>query len=214
VRFLLIATISCAVIGLALACGLLRPGLTLATLQRHAERSVLECMHESGFGSDHALVSSPAEEQTQSRHHRALERCWSHAANDDRFERLALTDPIALRKQLREDGFKAWRCAERAGYTRTTPIPLSGSGGYPLQLAAGNFRVGPSERDLERFYRVAATCSGDPLTAFRWSDGTFSRDPADGVSRCTHHEHHGSGLHAHGCYGAAGYPDRTGNAER
>jgi hypothetical protein len=66
---------------------------------------------------------------------------------------------------------------------RTGPVPLNRPGGYPLQLAAGNFRVGSSKRALERFYRAAARCSGDPLDMYRWSDGTFSPDRADGRAK-------------------------------
>ena len=122
-------------------------------------------------------------DQVWSPRDRALERCWSGAAKDPQFQRLALVDPIAEAKKLRDEGFKAWRCAERSGYVRTSKIPLSGPSGYPLQLAAGNFRVGSSHRDLERFYRAAAKCSGDSIDAYRWSDGTFNPDPADG-KRC------------------------------
>ena len=196
---LLIVITGAGVIALALATGLLRPGLTPATLQSHAQRSIDRCMHEAGFDPD------PASKGTDARD-RALERCWSDAANDPRFERLALLDPIALERRLRVEGFRAWRCAELSGWRRTSRIPLNRPGGYPLQLAAGNFRVGSSE--LERFYRDAARCSGDPIDMYRWSDGTFSADPADGT-RCIRHAHDGGETHAHGCYGATTYPKGT-----
>jgi hypothetical protein len=204
-RLLLIIASSSAVIVFAMAVGVLRHGLTTPRLERRAERSVARCMHEAGFGHVKDLSTSHAEEQARSSQTLALERCWSIAAKDEQFARLGLTDPIAYNKQLREKGLKDWRCVEKS-YVRATRIPLSGPGGYPLQLAAGNFRVGSSERDLERFYSVAADCSGAPIESYRWSDGTFSPDPADGVSHCIRHQHHGSGLHSHGCYGLATYP--------
>jgi hypothetical protein len=196
---LLILIAGAGVIALALATGLLQPGLTHATLQSHAQRSIASCMRTAGFDPDPAAKGSDARD-------RALERCWSAAANDPRFERLALLDPLALIRRLRDEGFRAWRCAERSGWTRTSRIPLNAPGGYPLQLAAGNFRVGSSE--LERFYRDAARCSGDSLDMYRWSDGSFSTDPADGA-RCVRHRHGGGGTHAHGCYGATTYPKGT-----
>ena len=200
---------TCGVIALALAVGVLRPGLSSATLQRHAERSVAQCLHDAGFAKTGSLTL----DQVWSPRDRALERCWSGAAKDPQFQRLALVDPIAEANKLRDEGFKAWRCAERSGYVRTSKIPLSGPNGYPLQLAAGNFRVGSSPRDLERFYRAAAKCSGDSIDAYRWSDGTFNPDPADG-KRCLRHAHHGSIRHTHGCYGAATYPDPSEGSER
>ena len=140
-RFPLIIITTCGVIALALAVGVLRPGLSSATLQRHAERSVAGCMAHAGFDPAGPLTI----ELAWSPRDRALQRCWSHAAKDPRFERLALVDPIADAKKRRAEGFEAWRCAERSGYVRTTRIPLSGPDGYPLQLAAGNFRVGSSD---------------------------------------------------------------------
>jgi hypothetical protein len=211
-RAVFITIITCCVFALALAVGVLRHGLTSATLQVHAERTVVGCMHKAGFDQDPAQLVSVTPEQAWSPRDRALERCWSDVANDPRFERLSLTDPIAYRKQRRAQGFRAWSCAERSGYRRTTEIPLSGPGGYPLQLAAGNFRVGSSDLDVERFYRVAARCSNETIEAFRWSDGEFSREPADGA-RCLRHDHNGSSRHAHGCYGAATYPDPTGGSQ-
>jgi hypothetical protein len=212
-RVLLIIMISCGVIAIALALGVLRPGLTSATLQRHAQGSVMRCMHDAGFDQDHALPGSLTVGQALSPRDRALERCWSDAAKDPEFQRLALIDPVAFETQRRDEGFNAWRCVERSGYVRTTAIPLSGPDGYPLQLAAGNFDVGPSVRDVERFYRAAANCSGDPIDEYRAPDGAFSPGPADGT-RCIHHEHGGSGRHAHGCYSAATYPDRSEGAKR
>jgi hypothetical protein len=194
---------SCGLIALALAVGLLRPGLTQATLQAHAERSVARCMQQDGFGRDRTL----AIEQELSPRDRALERCWSDAAHDPQFERLALTDPIATRTRWRVQGFRTWRCVERAGYVRATDIPLSGPGGHPLQVAAGNFRVGSSDRAIEHFYRAAASCSGESVEAYRLPDGSFSTKPSDGRT-CIRHEHH-----AHGCYGAATYPDPSAGSE-
>jgi hypothetical protein len=196
--------ITCAVIALALAVGVLRPGLTPATLQSHAQRSVVRCMQEAGFRQTGSLTIG----QAVSPRDRALQRCWSDAANDPQFKRLALANPIAEARRRLDAGFRAWQCVERSGYVRATKIPLSGPGGYPLQLAAGNFRVGSSDRDLERFYRAAAKCSGESLDAYRWTDGTFSPDPADGA-RCIHHDNH-----AHGCYGLATYPDPSKGSER
>jgi hypothetical protein len=212
-RFPFNIIISCGVIAVALAVGVLRPGLTSATLQRHAQQSVVRCMHEAGFDQNRGPTDSLSIEQASSPRDQALERCWSNAANDPKFQTLALTDPVAYGKLRRDEGFKAWRCAERSGYVRTSEIPLSAPDGYPLQLAAGNFRVGSSDRDLERFYRAAAKCSGDSIAAYRWSNGTFSPDPADGT-HCIHHDHHGSGRHAHGCFGAATYPDLSAGSEQ
>jgi hypothetical protein len=208
-RLPLIIITTCGVIALALAVGVLRPGLSSATLQRHAERSVAGCMAHAGFDPAGPLTT----ELAWSPRDRALQRCWSHAAKDPRFERLALVDPVADAQKRRAEGFAAWRCAERSGYVRTTRIPLSGPDGYPLQLAAGNFRVGSSERDLERFYRAAAKCTGESIEAYRWSDGRFSPDPADG-KRCLRHAHKGSGKHAHGCYGTDTYPDPSTGSDR
>jgi hypothetical protein len=174
----------------AFLTGLLRSGATLAALEQQAEREVAGCVHHAGvrrIGNDGASQ-------------RALNRCWSAASRDARFARLRISDPIAYERRLRTRRFAAWSCVERAGYRRTSGIPLSGPGGYPLQIAAGNFRLGPSDRALERFYRVAARCSGEPLATFRWSDGTFSREPADGTTKCLHHRHGGSAVHEHGCF--------------
>jgi hypothetical protein len=158
-------------------------------------------VHAAGFAATDTDPRRVAARET------AGNRCWSATANDPRFARLRLVDPLAVERQLRAAGFKAWRCTERAGYERTSAIPLSGPGGYPLQLAAGNFRVGPTDGELERFYRVAARCSRKPLSSFRWSDGRFSRDPADGTTRCVRHDHGGL-LHGHACFTANAYPDR------
>ena len=212
-RLLLIIFITCGVLAVAIAVGLLRPGLTTATLQSHARESVVRCLHDAGFGQDRTLANSLSVEEAWSPRTRALERCWSDAAKNPQFRRLGLTDPIAAAKKRRGEGFRAWRCAERAGYVRTTKIPLNAPGGYPLQLAAGNFRVGAGKRELERFYRAAARCSGESIEAYRWSDGTFSPDPADG-KHCIHHNHHGSGKHAHGCYGTDTYPEPSAGSER
>jgi hypothetical protein len=201
---LTIFTTACAILALALVTGLLRPGLTPATLMSHAQRSVDGCMQMAGFA---ARSSSTTIAQAFTRE-RALKRCWSRAANDPRYARLGLRDPIVADAQLRADGFRIWRCAERSGYVRTTRIPLSGPGGYPLMLAAGNFRVGASEPALERFYRAAAKCSGDSIEMYRWSNGRFSPDPSDGT-HCVRHTHRGGEPHAHGCYGTDTYPEGT-----
>jgi hypothetical protein len=197
---------SAVAVAVALAVGLLQPGLTSATLQRHAEERIARCMHDAGFAY--------ADLQTRPAGQRALEGCWSAAARDPRFERLGLVDPVALTKQSRTKGFAAWRCVERAGYVRTTGIPLSDPGRYPLRLAAGNFRVGATDRDLERFYRAAAECSGEALATFRWSDGTFSREPADGTTRCIHHRDGNGPMHSHGCLMAGTAPDSQGGSDR
>jgi len=205
---------TCGVIALALAAGLLRPGLTPATLQSHAQRSVDRCMQEAGLSQDRRLPGSLVSAQASSRDH-ALKRCWSDAANNSRFQRLGLRDPIVAERQLRDEGFRVWRCAERSGYVRTSQIPLSGPGGYPLQLAAGNFRVGSSDRELTRFYRAAAKCSGESIEVYRWSNGAFSPEPANGA-RCARRNGRGRGRGqlAHGCYGAATYPDQKAGAQR
>jgi hypothetical protein len=113
-------------------------------------------------------------------------------------------DRAAFAAQLRTEGFAAWDCVERAGYVRTTGIPLNEAGGYPLRVAAGNFQVRPSDAALERFYRVAARCSHEPLDEFRRSDGAFPRDAADGTTRCIHHRHGVGPVHEHGCVVAGG----------
>jgi hypothetical protein len=200
-----IITVGCGVLALAFMTGLLRPGLTPATLMSHAQRSVEGCMQTAGFSPD----SQPSGSSPTSARNHALKRCWSDAARDPRYERLALDDPIAVDARLRDEGFKTWRCAERAGYVRTTTIPLNEPGGYPLMLAAGNFRVGSGERALERFYRAAAKCSGDSLEMYRWSNGRFSPDPSDGT-HCIRHRDRGGELHSHGCYGTDTYPNDPG----
>jgi hypothetical protein len=111
----------------------------------------------------------------------------------------ASLEPAAFEARLRADGFAAWACVEQAGYVRTTGIPLNEAGGYPLRVAAGNFRVGASEAALLRFYRVAARCSDTPVDDFRRSDGAFPRDAADGSTRCLHHRHGTGAVHEHGC---------------
>jgi hypothetical protein len=204
--FIKIATCTAVAVAVALAVGLLRPGLTLATLQRHAEEGIARCVHDAGF-ADAAAQARPAGQ-------RALEGCWSAAARNPRFERLGLVDPIAYTKQARIKGFAAWRCVERAGYVRTTGIPLSDPGAYPLRVAAGNFRVGPTDADLARFYRAAAQCTGEALATFRWSDGTFSREPADGTTRCIHHRDGNGPMHSHGCLTAGSVPDSPGGSHR
>jgi hypothetical protein len=189
-RFLLPIAVTAGLLAVAFTTGLLRTGTTLAALEKQAEHQVAGCVHQAGIrriGNDGASQ-------------RALNRCWSAASRDARFARLRIADPVAYEHRLRTRRFAAWSCVERSGYRRTSGIPLSGPGGYPLQIAAGNFRVGPSDAALERFYRVAARCSGEPLATFRWSDGTFSRDPADGTTTCLHHRHGGSALHEHGCF--------------
>jgi hypothetical protein len=190
--------VACGAIALALAVGLLRPGLSSATLQSHAQQSIARCMHQAGFQLD-----GPPElvvEQASSPRDRALERCWSNAATDPRFKRLAMTDPIGNRKRWRAEGFRVWRCVERSGYVRTTDVQLSGPGGWPLQVAAGNFRVGRGERELARFYRAAAKCSREPIDAYRLPNGKFSPEPTDGA-RCIRHQNH-----SHGCYRTRTYP--------
>lgn len=189
-RLLLPIAVTAAVLAAALLTGVVRSGATVAALEQQAERQVAGCVHQAGvkrIGNDGASQ-------------RALNRCWSAASRDARFARLRIADPVAYERRLRVRRFAAWSCVERTGYRRISGIPLSGPGGYPLQIAAGNFRVGPSDRALERFYRVAARCSGEPLATFRWSDGTFSRDPADGTITCLHHRHGGSAVHEHGCF--------------
>jgi hypothetical protein len=207
-----IITATCGVLALALAAGLLRPGLTPATLQSQAQRSVDRCMQQAGHGQDRRLPGALTTEQASSRD-RALQRCWSDAANEPRFHPLGLTDPIAAERQLRDEGFRVWRCAERSGYVRTTGIPLSGPAGYPLQLAAGNFRVGSSKRDLVRFYRAAAKCSGESIEAYRWSNGRFSPESANG-EHCMRHNRPRRVQQAGACYFAATYPDQKAVAQR
>ena len=185
---------------LALATGLLRPGLTPAALQGHAQRSIAGCMHHAGFNLDPGRAITLAEPALSPRD-RALERCVSDTSRDPQFKRLELPDPIANKQRWRAVNFETWRCAERSGYVRTTDIPLSGPDGYPLQLAAANFRVGPTARDLERFYRVAAKCSGESVDDYRRPDGSLSRKPSDG-GVCVRTDHH-----SHGCYSVATYPD-------
>lgn len=184
----------------ALGSGLIKKGLTMQTLDRYAKQSVGRCMQGAGYSHIYDMNLLIGDEQEITPEYEQLMSCWSVAANTKRFDRLHLIDPVAERSEQRIRGIKHWKCVEREGYELLTKIPLNGRDGYPLQIAAGNFRVGSSDRALNDFYATAAKCSGDKLETYKWSNGTFSRDPADGTTRCMQHSHGGSGEHGHGCY--------------
>ena len=202
-RLHLLIITSCGLTALALATGLLRPGLTPAALQGHAQRSIAGCMHHAGFNLDPGRAITLAEPALSPRD-RALERCVSDTSRDPQFKRLELPDPIANKQRWRAVNFETWRCAERSGYVRTTASRSAGRTAIRCSSPPANFRVGPTERDLERFYRVAAKCSGESSTTIAGRTGRFSRNPPTAGSASPPR---GTDHHSHGCYSVATYPD-------
>ena len=187
----------------------LRPGFSSATLQRHAERSVAGCLVHAGFDPAVSLTT----ELAWSPRDRALQRCWSRAAKDPRFERLALVDPIADREEApggRVRGLAVRRAVGRRAGHDQDPAQRAGW----LSAAAGGRQLpGRIERArpralLSRRGQVHRRIDrGLPMVG-----RDVSPDP-DGKS-CLSHAHEGSGEHAHGCYGTDTYPDSSTGSER
>lgn len=185
---------------LALGTGIVQKADSLRSLEMAAEGSVARCMASHGLQDVSAVDATFSEIQRRTRAVRTLDSCWRAVAHDKRFARLGTVDPVLMANDLRRKGVGAWTCMSRSSWKRTTAIPLSGQNGYPLQIAAGNFSLTKAPGEIDRFYKDAARCSNEPVSAFRWSNGRFSTEPADGTDTCMRHTHRGSGDHAHGCF--------------
>lgn len=193
-----------AVVAVMSQAGLIENGESKIEAQRRLDAALDACMRRKGVGEDDLIVEQ-GDVQSRTQKFRINELCWKETLASGEFVGAGTESPSTVISQLRDEGFRSWKCIENAGFLRTDAIPLSGRAGYPLLPTVGHFRVGESESAIESFYRTASKCSSRPIDAFRDPDGEFLTTKADGRS-CLSHTHGGKVAHSHGCFATDTYP--------
>lgn len=195
----------------ALTTGVLRPAEDQRLLFERADKQARSCVRDAGHGYPETGVPL-GELQSGSARRKAYEACWTRVASDSEYSSLNIPTPSELMSKARFDGFSHWRCVERAGFRRTTPIPLSAPDGYPLMPASRHFAVSRSQSKSSRsqlqlavFYGAVARCGDLRPDEFKGPDGKFADVTADGAS-CKRVRHSGDS-HSHGCFATNSYPE-------
>lgn len=195
----------------ALTTGVLRPAEDQRLLFERADKQARSCVRDAGHDYPEAGVPL-GELQSGSARRKTYEACWTRVASDSGYSSLNIPTPSELVSKARSDGFRLWRCVERAGFRRTTPIPLSAPDGYPLMPASRHFAVSRSQSTASRsqsqlavFYGEVARCGDLRPDGFKGPDGKFADVTADGAS-CRRVRHSGDS-HSHGCFAASSYPE-------